>query len=88
MFGKIPHKSEHGLVALAIDSEAKVREVFDSQWATLEKLGIRDKRWVVAPMENGLFEFAAGVHMDPVFGPVIMAGTGGKYIERCRTSSY
>src|SRR5690606_7643042 len=52
---KIPHKSEHGLVALAIDSEAKIREVFDSQWATLEKLGITDKCWVVAPMENGLF---------------------------------
>ncbi|MGX9937433.1 acetate--CoA ligase family protein [Advenella kashmirensis] len=78
---KIPHKSEHGLVALAIDSAAKIREVFDSQWASLEKLGIRDKHWVVAPMENGLFEFAAGMHMDPVFGPVIMAGTGGKYIE-------
>jgi len=78
---KRPHKSEHGLVALALDSAAKIHEAFDNQSAMLEKLGITDPCWLVAPMEKGLFELAAGVHMDPVFGPVIMAGTGGKYIE-------
>jgi hypothetical protein len=36
---------------------------------------------VVARMQRGRREMMIGAHRDPVFGPVVVFGDGGKYIE-------
>ncbi|MFC4276891.1 acetate--CoA ligase family protein [Achromobacter aloeverae] len=78
---RLPHKSEHGLVALRLDDEAAVREAVTGQARTLARLGVHDAAWIVARMHDGLHECALGVRNDPVFGPVILVGAGGKYVE-------
>ncbi|EGP46402.1 acetate--CoA ligase family protein [Achromobacter insuavis] len=81
---QLPHKSEHGLVALALNDEAALRTAFDHQAQTLGKLDVRDGAWLVARMRRGLHECALGARVDPVLGPVVMIGSGGKYVEALR----
>ncbi|MNU53075.1 hypothetical protein D3C71_421000 [compost metagenome] len=78
---RLPHKSEHGLVALGLNDEAALREALARQAETLARLGVDDASWIVARMQRGLHELALGVRNDPVFGPVVMVGAGGKYVE-------
>lgn len=81
---QLPHKSEHGLVALGLDDEAALRAAFSHQAQTLGKLDVRDGAWLVARMQRGLHECALGARVDPVLGPVVMIGSGGKYVEALR----
>lgn len=81
---QLPHKSEHGLVALGLNDEAALRTAFDHQAQTLGKLDVRDGAWLVARMRRGLHECALGARVDPVLGPVVMIGSGGKYVEALR----
>ncbi|WP_052096716.1 acetate--CoA ligase family protein [Achromobacter sp. RTa] len=78
---RLPHKSEHGLVALGLNDEAALRDALARQADTLAALGVDDASWIVARMQRGLHELALGVRNDPVFGPVVMLGAGGKYVE-------
>lgn len=77
----LPHKSEHGLVALALNSEQALRDALLRQAHTLRGLDVDDATWIVARMQKGLHECALGMRYDPVFGPVVMIGSGGKYVE-------
>lgn len=81
---QLPHKSEHGLVALGLNDEVALRTAFDHQAQTLGKLDVRDGAWLVARMRRGLHECALGARVDPVLGPVVMIGSGGKYVEALR----
>ncbi|AUA54772.1 Uncharacterized conserved protein [Achromobacter spanius] len=81
---QLPHKSEHGLVALGLNDEAALRTALSQQAQTLAGLGVRDGVWLVARMQRGLHECALGARMDPVLGPVVMIGSGGKYVEALR----
>lgn len=81
---QLPHKSEHGLVALGLNDEAVLRTAFAHQAQTLGKLDVRDGAWLVARMRRGLHECALGARVDPVLGPVVMIGSGGKYVEALR----
>ncbi|OZI34002.1 CoA-binding protein [Bordetella genomosp. 10] len=78
---RLPHKSEHGLVALGLNDETALREALARQAQTLARLGVDDAAWIVARMHAGLHECALGVRNDPVFGPVVLVGAGGKYVE-------
>lgn len=78
---QLPHKSEHGLVALGLNDEAALRKALAEQAGTLAELGVRDGVWLVARMQRGLHECALGARVDPVLGPVVMIGSGGKYVE-------
>ncbi|GAA5232603.1 acetate--CoA ligase family protein [Verticiella sediminum] len=77
----VPHKSEHGLVGLGLDDEAGIRAAVAAQRRVLDDLGVGAAGWLVARMVPALHEFAVGVNVDPVFGPVVMVGAGGKYVE-------
>jgi len=78
---RLPHKSEHGLVALNLDDEQALRAAQARQAQALARLGVDDAEWIVARMHAGLHECALGMRHDPVFGPVVMVGSGGKYVE-------
>ncbi len=77
----LPHKSEHGLVALGLDDEDKIREAFGRMEATIRKLGATFDGVIAARMIKGRRELMVGAHRDPFFGPVIVVGDGGKYVE-------
>ncbi len=78
---EVPHKSEHGLVALGIGSEDAVADAFATQWRKLGALGVPRDGVIVAAMASAARECALGARLDPVFGPVVMIGDGGKYVE-------
>lgn len=77
----VPHKSEYGLVALNLVSEDAVAQAFTAQLATLEDMGAVPDGIIVAAMAEGRREFVLGARLDPIFGPVVMVGDGGKYVE-------
>ena len=77
----LPHKSEYGLVFLNVNGEAELRAAFENCRLGMHKLGVAWEGVIVARMERGRREFAIGGKVDPGFGPVIMVGDGGKYIE-------
>ncbi|MDO8308637.1 MAG: acetate--CoA ligase family protein [Actinomycetota bacterium] len=75
------HKSELGLVRLKVASAADVEAAATDMIATMSRLGIEHEGVLVAPMIAGVTEGLVGAHVDPVFGPVILVGAGGKYVE-------
>ncbi len=77
----VAHKSELGLVALGLENEAAVREAFGRMRATLERQKLAFDGVLVAAMAKGRRELMIGAHVDPVFGPVVVIGDGGKYVE-------
>lgn len=76
----IAHKTERGLVRLALQTET---EVHDAARDLLAAAQPEDGAvaLVVAPMVRGTRELIAGIHTDPQFGPVVMVGIGGVFAE-------
>ncbi len=80
----VPHKSEHGLVALNLDGADAVAAAFTAQWDKLATMGAAQDGVLVARMQRGRHEAMVGAHIDPQFGPVVAVGDGGKYVEAMR----
>lgn len=78
---EVPHKSEHGLVHLRLTDAASVAQAAEACLDKLGSLGVASPRVVVAAMIKGRHEFALGVSVDPVFGPLVMIGEGGTLLE-------
>jgi acetate---CoA ligase (ADP-forming) subunit beta len=76
----ITHKTERGLVRLALQTET---EVHDAARDLLAAARPEDGTvaLVVAPMVRGIRELITGIHSDPQFGPVVMVGIGGVWAE-------
>lgn len=77
----VPHKSEHGLVALGIADADAAEAAFTGQWTKLADMGARRDGVLVAAMRRGLHEFMVGARVDPIFGPVVLVGDGGRNVE-------
>ena len=73
-------QSEHGLVVLNVQHEDEATDAFARLENVLASLGRRGDV-LVAPMITGRWEVMLGARVDPVFGPTIMVGDGGKYVE-------
>ncbi len=74
----LPHKSDHGLVALdASDPAAEYRRQRDYCLG----LGARFEGVIVARKAEKGRELALGARVDPRFGPVVLIGDGGIYLE-------
>jgi acyl-CoA synthetase (NDP forming) len=78
----LPHKSDQGGVRLDLGSAEQVRAAFDAMLppANPRLIGIPIEGILVAPMVRGT-ELIMGLHRDPVFGLVVMAGSGGIHAE-------
>jgi acyl-CoA synthetase (NDP forming) len=73
----VPHKTEQGLVRLGVQSEADVAKAFgDFKPRLAQGDGV-----LVARQVAGRRELALGVRLDPAFGPAVMVGDGGIYLE-------
>jgi len=77
----VPHKSEWGLVRLGLTTAEQVRSAYGDFDKTLRIAGARFEGLIVARLVKGLRELMIGAHLDPVFGPVVVVGDGGKYVE-------
>jgi acetate---CoA ligase (ADP-forming) len=77
----IAHKSELGLVRLGLGTPEEVTEAWREMERIIRNSGHRFDGVIVAAMTKGRREMIIGAHRDPVFGPVVMVGDGGKYVE-------
>jgi acetate---CoA ligase (ADP-forming) subunit beta len=76
----VAHKTERGLVRLALRGDDGVREAAEALLAAAtpedDAVGV-----LVAPMARGSRELIAGVARDAQFGPCVMIGIGGVFAE-------
>jgi succinyl-CoA synthetase beta subunit len=77
----VAHKSELGLVRLGLNDADQVRTAFTKMKQALMDHGARFEGAIVAKMARGRREMMIGARVDPVFGPVVLVGDGGKYVE-------
>ncbi len=78
------HKSDLGLVKIGIASAAGVRDTYDELLATARKAGGKNVRIdgvIVSELVSGGVETVVGISQDELFGPVVMAGLGGIFVE-------
>ncbi|CAN5208374.1 hypothetical protein BH09ACT6_BH09ACT6_05440 [soil metagenome] len=87
---QVPHKSDVGGVVLNVASPREASEAFDAIMASVHSSvpaatidGI-----LVAPMISGGVETFIGATIDPAFGPVVLFGLGGVFVELLKDVSY
>ncbi|CAN5382326.1 acetate--CoA ligase family protein [soil metagenome] len=75
------HKSELGLVRVGLTSPDAVAAAYGEMNDAARATGITLSGVIVAEMVKGRRELMIGARLDPVFGPVVLVGDGGKYVE-------
>jgi acyl-CoA synthetase (NDP forming) len=83
---EIPHKTEHGLVAVNLKSEADLAAAFARMRERIDAMAPRprDVAFLVQEFVAGGVEVFAGISRDPDFGLSIAFGLGGTAIEVTR----
>lgn len=76
----IAHKTERGLVRLALGTPDQVEEAATALLAAATPED-GDVHLLVAPMLRAARELIAGLHADPTFGMTVMLGVGGILAE-------
>jgi acyl-CoA synthetase (NDP forming) len=79
--GDVVHKSELGLVRLNLRTQQEMRAAFGDIERRLREHGARFDGVLVEKMVAARRELMIGARIDPVFGPVVVVGDGGKYVE-------
>lgn len=79
----LPHKSDHGLVRVGIGSSSEVKRAYKE---LLKSAEVADpsaavEGVLVSEMVTGGVETVVGVSRDELFGPVVMFGLGGVFVE-------
>ncbi|MGD2139528.1 MAG: acetate--CoA ligase family protein [Burkholderiales bacterium] len=77
----VVHKSELGLVRLGIGDVDAALAAFRAVGQVLEERKLAHDGVILARMERGRREIMLGGRLDPVFGPVVIVGDGGKFVE-------
>jgi acyl-CoA synthetase (NDP forming) len=79
----LTHKSDVGGVLLGLADDAAVEAGYAKLVAALESRGQRAamRGALIQPMVTGTFEAVIGMTLDPQFGPLLMAGLGGRLVE-------
>ncbi len=79
---EIVHKSDIGAVILNIKDKESLIEARDSIVRNAVNAGYSEpEEFLIQKMASSGFEVLVGAHQDPVFGPLIIVGSGGKYVE-------
>ncbi|VTU45205.1 acetate--CoA ligase family protein [Variovorax sp. PBL-E5] len=79
----IPHKTEVGGVLVDLPDRPSVLAAYDTLMSRAAERApqARIDGVLIAPMVKGGVETIIGIHMDPVFGPMVMFGLGGTAVE-------
>ena len=85
----LPHKAAAGGVRLDIRSPADLEAAYDGMMSALARThpDARISGVLVQPMVKSGVEIILGVKRDPQFGPVVMFGLGGVFVEAIRQVS-
>lgn len=71
----IRHKTEHSGITLDLNEDASLKRA----WLAMEQTW-PGRIWVEQQMPPGL-DLMVGAHRDPQFGPILLFGMGGMYVE-------
>jgi len=79
----VAHKSELGLVQVGLKDVGALRDAARQMWDSLPAAGLPQTgaRFLIQPMVRSHMELMLGMKRDPVFGPLIMVGLGGIWVE-------
>ena len=80
---QIIHKSDIGGVVLDIKDEKELVWALVEMKRKLAEAGLENKvdRFLIQEMSQPGKEVILGMTLDPKFGPLLLVGTGGKYVE-------
>src|SRR5438309_1320070 len=86
----VVHKVDIGAVKLDLNSEKDVGEAFDEILKNVKanSPGARIEGVLLQNYVTGGTETIIGIHRDPKFGPLLMFGLGGIYVEAYRDVSF
>ena len=79
----IPHKTEAGVLRLNVKTAGEVKRAYDAVMANAAKVMPKPaiNGVLVQPMTPAGLEVMAGARIDPLFGPLIVTGLGGIFVE-------
>lgn len=75
------HKSDLGLVRVGMSTPDEVVAAVEEMFSIMERHGFRNEGAIISQLVRGVHEGMLGGHVDPVFGPVVLIGAGGVYVE-------
>ncbi len=75
------HKSDVGAVKIDLRTPADLREAMAQIETALDAAGLAAEGYLVQELARGGHEVIFGMSTDPRFGPLLMFGLGGKYVE-------
>ena len=78
---KIIHKTDLKGVVLNIKTKSELIKTAEEMIWNFSAKNIQLDSFLVQPFLNTKFELLVGAFRDPSFGPMIMFGSGGKYVE-------
>lgn len=84
----VPHKTEVGVIRLNVSGSAAVKAAYDEIMANAAKIvpSPRINGVLVQPMVPAGVEIMVGARVDPMFGPLIVVGLGGIFVELLKDS--
>ena len=84
----IPHKTEAGVLRLDLRDEAAVRRAYAEVMTNAGKVqpAPRINGVLVQPMLPSGVEIMVGARIDPLFGPLLVVGLGGIFVELLKDS--
>lgn len=85
----LPHKTEAGVIRLGMKNEAEVKAAYDAVMANAIKVSPKPRLngVLVQPMISAGTEIMVGARIDPLFGPLVIAGLGGILVELLKDTS-
>ncbi len=86
---EISHKTDFGGVKINIKNESHLIEEYREMMRTVKKKAPKAKieGVVIQPMLKKGWEMILGAKQDPTFGPVVLAGLGGIFVEVFKDSA-
>ena len=77
---EIIHKSDFGVIFLDLKNQEEVNRALKTELTVLKMHNIKNYKFIVQEMFKGQ-ELIIGVKRDKTFGPVILLGMGGIFVE-------
>jgi len=77
----IIHKTDIGAVAIGINSEEELRKAYERIEKSIRKKTGKKQEAMLVQRQSAGKEVIIGMKRDPQFGPVVMFGLGGVFVE-------
>ncbi len=81
---ELVHKSDLGAVKIDLRSSSELEKAMQEIRTTLKEAGVENDGFLLQELGRGGHEVIFGITTDPRFGPLLMFGLGGKYVEVLR----